>query len=138
MNIPFPIIEKINLLHPPNITSISNNILDAKNKWNIYHTFLQWDPADELTFFTQKHSSLKLEYEKKASMIEKSLIEQNTKLNSYCQNLETQCQNMYHHIVQLTRRIESLEEKPKWKKSKHAGNTNCSNNPFILPVDIDS
>ena len=86
--------------------------------------------------YAQKHSSLKLEYERKASTIEKFLIEQ--KVRKLLPNLEAQCQNLYRHIVQLTRRVESLEEKPKQKKAKHIGNTNCVNTPFTLPVDIDT
>jgi len=88
--------------------------------------------------YAQKNSSLKLEYERKVTTIEESLIEQNVKLNNHCRNLETQCKNLYHHIIQLTRKTEMLEEKPKRKKLKHVRNTNCVNNPFTPPVDINA
>ena len=81
--------------------------------------------------YAQKHSSFKIEYERKVATIEKSLIDQNTKLNNHCQNLENQCQSLYRQIIQLIRIIEMLEAKPKQRKLKIAENTNCGLNKLL-------
>jgi len=142
MNIPFPRIEKIKWVYPPTAASMPNNIVDTKISEVDTALFSHKSQLTNLTSFSQtyaqKHSSINLEYERKASTIEKSLIEQNAKLDNYCRNLLTQCQNLYCHIVQLTRRVELLEEKLKLKKSKHVGNSNHLNTLFTLPLNIDT
>ena len=74
MSFPFPIVEKIKWVYPINIASAPNKLVETK--------LSEIDNESQLTslvsftqIYSQKHSSLKLEYERNISAIEKSLIE---------------------------------------------------------------
>ena len=86
MNINFPIVKKIKWVYPPNVASVHNSFVDTKLSKIDSALFTHESQLTSLDSFTQvyarKHPSLKLEYERKIFAIEKSLIDQNNKLET--------------------------------------------------------
>ena len=79
---------------------------------------------------------LNLEYEQKVLNIEKTLTEQTTNNETKIRRLEIVNQNLFTHIIRLTRRIELLEQTSKRRRNKCKNKETLSTSYPWIPTDI--
>ena len=71
-------------------------------------------------------------------MLEKPIADHNQRHEAYFKKLETENQNLFAHIVELTRKVEMSAENLKRKRPRLAYEvTSIPSFPF-LPIDIDA
>ena len=119
---PIPIIDTIKQIYSPSTESNppSNDLVYTKLKKIDTALFTYESKITESTafslFYIQKYSVLKLEYDQKVLAIEKVLTEQNLLYDNCVKIIEAANQHLFSHLVQVSSRVEALEERPDVRK----------------------
>ena len=82
-------------------------------------------------------ATFKSEYEQKGVALEKMITDNNQHHETHLKRLENQNQNLFAHIVQLTRKTEMLTESRKRKMPKITSEATDIPSFPPLPTDID-
>jgi len=88
--------------------------------------------------YAQKYSALKFEYEQKILILKKFIADHNQQHEAYFKKLKTENQNLFAHIIQLTRKVKISTEKLKRKKPRLTDEDSGTPSFPPLPKDIDA
>ena len=117
MYYPIPLIDTIKWVFPSSSSQTlpPNDLIDSKLDEMNNALYAHESQISNLAIFselyTQKYSLLKLENEQKVCNIEKALNEQTMNSEAQVRRLKAVNQNLFTHVIRLTRRTELLDSR---------------------------
>ena len=127
---------------PPNPPLPPTNLID--NKLKEFDDVIPDDESRLMNFtifsqvYPQRHASIKFEYEQKVVSLEKMIADNCQRFETHLKKLETENQNLFAHIVQLTCKTEIITENRKRKMPKITSEAHDIPSSPHLPTDINA